>query len=160
MILDYGGLMMKKVGSLSILLLLLAVLSVGALAQPQNLSTGRGLGIGLQLPCAMSARYWRTDKLGLEGNILLFNEQLCLAGKLLLRLGDTTNLDLYTVLGGWYQSSPHESAIRLFALAGMELSISPNLALNLEFGEWLSLEGQYDLMIGTGIHFYFPREED
>lgn len=146
---------MKRATRLVILLLSFVIPSEGGLAQPQNLSTGRGMGIGLQAPCAISIRYWMADNLGLEGNFLLFNEQLCLAGKLLLRLGDTSNFDFYTVLGGWHLSRPREGEVRLFALGGMELSISPNLALNLEFGEWLGLDGRYDMMIGTGIHFYF-----
>jgi hypothetical protein len=146
---------MKRVAWLIIPLLLLAVLGEGALAQPRNLSAGRGLGIGLQAPCAISLRYWTTDRLGLEGNFLLLNEELCLAGKLLLRLGDTSNFDLYTVFGGWYLGSSYASVTLLFALAGMELSISPNFALNLEFGEGVGLDGQFDMLIGMGIHFYF-----
>jgi hypothetical protein len=148
---------MKRVAWFIIPLLLLTVFGEGALAQPQNLSAGRGLGIGLETPCAISLRYWMNDNTGLEGNFLLLGEELCLAGKLLLRLGDTSNFDLYAVLGGWYRSSRYESALRLFALAGMELSISPNLALNLEFGEAIELDGQFEMLIGTGIHFYFPR---
>ncbi len=148
---------MKRVTCFAVLLLLLAVSNGVALAQPQNLSQGRGLGIGLQAPCAFSIRYWATDTLGSEGNFFLIDEEVCLAGKLLLRLGDTTNFDFYAALGGWYLSSPHESVARLFGLAGMELSISPNLALNLEFGEWLDLEGQFDIIIGAGLHFYFLR---
>lgn len=151
---------MNKVACLAGFLLLVVVSSAVGLGQPQNLSQGRGLGIGLQAPCVISVRYWASDTLGSEGNFFLINEEICLAGKLLFRLGDTTNFDFYTALGGWYLSSPHERAARLFGLAAMELSISPNLALNLEFGEWLDLEGQFDIMIGAGIHFYFLRGGD
>jgi hypothetical protein len=148
---------MKKLAWLVLFLLVLALLGEGALAQPRNFSAGRSVGIGLQAPCAISIRYWMSDARGLEGNFLFLNENLCLSGKLLFRLGDTSNFDLYALLGGWYLSSPYESGVRGFALAGMELSISPNLALNLEFGEWLGLDGRYDLMISPGIHFYFLR---
>jgi len=148
---------MKRAIWLLIFLLVLTALSEGALAQPRNLSAGRSLGIGLQAPCAISLRGWATHAFGWEGNFLLLNEDLCLAGKLLLRLGDTSNFDLYTVLGVWHLTSPYRSTTRLFALAGMELSISANLALNLEFGEGVGLDGRFDLLIGMGIHFYFLR---
>lgn len=146
---------MNKLARLLLFLLLSALLGGGALAQSRNLSEGRGAGIGLQSPCAISIRYWLSDRRGLEGNFLFLDESLCLSGKLLFRLGDTSNFDLYALLGGWYIRFYSESRLRAFALAGMELSISTNLALNLEFGEWLGLDGRYDFLIGTGIHFYF-----
>jgi hypothetical protein len=149
----------------SILLLsALALVSLGIVAfaqpqlaqpQPRNLSQGRGLGIGLQGPCMISIRYWMDEKLGLEGNFLFLTDQICLSGRLLFRLGDTSNFDLYGSLGGWYLSSPYDQGLRAFALAGMELSISPNFALNLEFGEWLGTDRRYEVMVSSGIHFYF-----
>lgn len=145
----------KKLAQFLLFLLIPALLSTGGVAQSRNVSEGRGLGIGLQAPCAISIRYWMSEKRGLEGNFLFLNESLCLAAKLLFRLGDTSNLDLYALLGGWYIRFYDESRLRAFALAGIELSISPNLALNLEFGEWLGFDGRYDFLLSTGIHFYF-----
>ncbi len=148
---------MKTTAQLILLLLALALVSasVDAFAQPRNLSQGRGLGIGLQGPCVISIRYWMDDKLGLEGNFLFLTDQICLSGRLLFRLGDTSNFDLYGSLGGWYLNAPYDQGLRAFALAGMELSISPNFALNLEFGEWLGTDRRYELMVSSGIHFYF-----
>ncbi|MCR4404022.1 MAG: hypothetical protein NUW06_01780 [Candidatus Acetothermia bacterium] len=139
------------------LLVVPALLSSGAAAQPRNFSEGRGLGIGLQAPCAISIRYWMSDERGLEGNFLLLTDNVCLAGKALFRLGDTSNFDLYALAGAWYLSLYDESRLQVFALAGMELSISRNLAINLEFGESLGFDQRYEFLISTGIHFYFQR---
>lgn len=148
---------MKTVARLILLLSALALVSTGAFAQPQprNLSQGRGLGIGLQGPCMISIRYWMDDKVGLEGNFFFLTDQICLSGRLLFRFGDTSNFDLYGSLGGWYLSSPYDRGLRAFVLAGMELSISPNFALNLEFGEWLGTDRRYEVMVSSGLHFYF-----
>lgn len=139
--------------------------------RPQDLSQNRVLGIGLQVPCAFSFRLWLTEGFGLEANAFFLSTPDfsggCVAGKLLVRLADTNIFDFYTVtwvnfhLGEFAAPSLFDWAL----LGGMELSILPSLAINLEFGETLSFRPDRITIgpaISLGLHYYFlraPREE-
>ncbi|MCI2429260.1 hypothetical protein LM602_01485 [Candidatus Acetothermia bacterium] len=142
--------------------------AVAAIAQEprasRDLSQDRSLGIGLQAPCAFSFRFWLTESLGLEANAFLISTGDftigCLAAKTLLRLANTDIFDFYAVLwanlhlGDYAQPSIADVAI----LGGMELSILPSLAINLEFGQAIFFEPTrvgFQPTFSLGLHYYF-----
>lgn len=130
----------------------------------RDLSQNRALGIGLQAPCAFSFRFWLTEGFGLEANAFLISTGDftigCLAAKMLLRLADTDIFDFYAVLwanlhlGDYAQPSIADVAL----LGGMELSILPSLAINLEFGQAIFFEPtrvSFQPTFSLGLHYYF-----
>lgn len=152
-------------------ILAICVLSVfPAFAQepPSNdLSQNRTIGIGLQAPCVISFRYWLTEGFALELNGFVVSmgdfTSGCIAGKVLLRLADTNIFDFYALFEAnlhigeyWGERSVGDIALK----GGMELSILPSLALNLEFGEAL-IFGPDRLnatpAVSLGLHYYFVR---
>lgn len=154
---------------------LVAVMIVGVYGAPvaaqempsRDLSQYRTIGIGLQAPCVISIRYWLSEGFALELNGFVISmgdfTSGCVAGKVLLRLADTDIFDFYTIFEvnlhiGEYWGSPSVGDIAL--KGGMELSILPSLALNLEFGEAL-IFGSDRLnatpAVSLGVHYYFVR---
>lgn len=154
---------------------LLAVMIIGVYVAPvaaqempsRDLSQYRTIGIGLQAPCVISIRYWLSEGFALELNGFVISmgdlTSGCVAGKVLLRLADTDIFDFYTIFEanlhiGEYWGSPSVGDIAL--KGGMELSILPSLALNLEFGEALIFGGDRlnaTPAVSLGIHYYFVR---
>ncbi|MFN4218453.1 MAG: hypothetical protein ACK4HB_04125 [Candidatus Bipolaricaulia bacterium] len=133
----------------------------------KDLSQYRTVGIGLQAPCVISFRYWLTEGFGLELNGFVISmgdfTSGCVAGKVLLRLADTDIFDFYSVFEanlhiGEYWGGPSVGDLAL--KGGMELSILPSLAINLEFGEAL-LFGPGGVSatpaVSLGLHYYFVR---
>ncbi|MBI3659325.1 hypothetical protein HY230_02480 [Candidatus Acetothermia bacterium] len=161
-----------------IALVVMGFVGITSLAQDklENLSAGRGPGVGLQGPCLFSIRYWVSDQLGFEANgFALTNEFVsspggtpvskvfgCAAGKLLYKLGDGRSLDFY--LGAWaelpFGNSPfsNEPPVPGAALlGGLEWSLLQNFEINFEFGEQFKLSGKVDFAFSLGMHYYFMR---
>lgn len=152
------------------LVLLTVIIAIAGAAYAQeppasrDLSQNRALGIGLQAPCAFSFRFWLTEGFGLEANAFLISTGDftigCLATKMLLRLADTDIFDFYAVLwanlhlGDYARPSIADVAL----LGGMELSILPSLAINLEFGQAIFFEPtrvSFQPTFSLGLHYYF-----
>ncbi|MCX8103045.1 MAG: hypothetical protein N3E42_01175 [Candidatus Bipolaricaulota bacterium] len=133
----------------------------------QDLSQYRTMGIGLQAPCVISFRYWLTENFALELNGFVISmgdfTSGCVAGKVLLRLADTDIFDFYVLFEAnlhigeyWGARSVGDIALK----GGMELSILPSLALNLEFGEALIFSADRvsaTPAVSLGLHYYFVR---
>lgn len=159
--------MTKKLFILGIIMGLCAIPITAQERPSKDLSQDRTLGIGLQAPCVFSFRYWLTEGFGLELNGFVISigdfTSGCVAGKVLLRLADTDVFDFYTIFEanihiGEYWGGPSVGDIAL--KAGMELSVLPSLAINLEFGEAL-LFGPGGVSatpaVSLGLHYYFVR---
>jgi len=133
----------------------------------KDLSQYRTVGIGLQAPCVISFRYWLTEGFALELNGFVVSmgdfTSGCVAGKVLLRLADTDIFDFYALFEAnlhigeyWGERSVGDLALK----GGMELSILPSLALNLEFGEALIFGPDHlsaTPAVSLGLHYYFVR---
>ncbi len=149
-------------------IIVLGIITVAAMAQEpkasRDLSQNRGLGIGLQAPCIFSFRYWLNESFGLEANAFLISTgdftTGCMAAKMLLRFADTDIFDFYAVFwanlhfGEYAQPSIADIAL----LGGMELSILPSLAINLEFGQAVFFEPtrvSFNPTFSLGLHYYF-----
>jgi hypothetical protein len=159
---------MKKTFFLFVMLVGVCVAPLAAQELPSNdLSQYRTVGIGLQAPCVISFRYWLTEGFGLELNGFVISmgdfTSGCVAGKVLLRLADTDVFDFYTIFEmnlhiGEYWGGPSVGDVAL--KGGMELSILPSLAINLEFGEAV-LFGPGGVSatpaVSLGLHYYFVR---
>lgn len=155
----------------SFLLFLVAVsavaIPVGAQEMPtKNLSQLRTVGIGLQAPCVISMRFWLTEGFGMEANAFVVSmggsTSGCAAGKALLRLADTEIFDFYAVFEtNWHIGDYWVEGVADVALkGGMELSILPSLAINLEFGEAFFFGPNgfgATPAVSLGIHYYFVR---
>ncbi len=149
--------------------IILGVYAVSVAAQElpsKDLSQYRTVGIGLQAPCVMSFRYWLTEGFGLELNGFVISmggfTSGCVAGKVLLKLADTDIFDFYTVfeanlhIGDYWVGGVADIAVK----GGMELSILPSLAINLEFGEafFFGPDGAGATpAVSLGLHYYFVR---
>ena len=131
-----------------------------------DLSQGRTVGVGLQAPCVISLRFWLMKNFALEANAFVISmggfTSGCAAGKVLLKLADTDIFDFYTVfeanlhIGDYWVGGVADIALK----GGMELSILPSLAINLEFGEafFFGPEGVGATpAVSLGIHYYFVR---
>jgi hypothetical protein len=132
-----------------------------------DLSQGRTVGIGLQAPCVISLRFWLMKNFALEANAFVISmggfTSGCAAGKVLLKLADTDIFDFYTVfeanlhIGDYWVGGVADIALK----GGMELSILPSLAINLEFGEafFFGPEGfGATPAVSLGLHYYFVRK--
>jgi hypothetical protein len=142
---------------------------VGASAQEvpsRDLSQYRTVGIGLQAPCVISLRVWLIENFALEANAFVVSmggfTSGCAAGKVLVKLADTDIFDFYTVfeanlhIGNYWVGGVADIALK----GGMELSILPSLAINLEFGEafFFGPDGAGATpAVSLGIHYYFVR---
>lgn len=149
------------------LVLWLIVIGLGVPAGAQDLSQNRTLGIGLQAPCVISFRFWLTEGFALEANAFVISlrgfTSGCAAGKVLLRLADTDIFDFYALFEAnihigeyWGERSVGDIALK----GGMELSILPSLAINLEFGEafiFAPTGFSATPAISLGVHYYFVR---
>ncbi len=136
------------------------------LAEQENFSSGRTLGIGIQVGVPIeglvSARYWFSPQVGAEGIFLLWGTAGELSGsvtgRVLYRVSDTQAVDFYIAAGATVPFSPYANPTLTFSgVGGIEFSFpfAQNLAWNLEFGLQASTAGDLGMALGTGIHFYF-----
>jgi hypothetical protein len=160
-----------------LLILGFALLAIGALpalaqegdaAANVNLSSGRTLGIGMQLDFPfgglISSRYWVEPVWGLEGILFLWGgegeTEGTLTARVLYRIADAPVVDFYGGGGVTFPFSSYGYAtgpMILSAAGGIEFGFrfAPSLAWNIEFGFSGSLDGDLSMLFGTGIHFYF-----
>ena len=157
---------MKKMGRFVAVLVLLVAVAGLALAQEENLSEGRALGIGMQIGfpigALISGRYWFTPEVGAEGIFFLWGDVGGFEGtvttRFLYRVSDTPTVDFYTALGATFPFSSYGETDAIFSgVGGIEFSFpfAGSLSWNVEFGVALSTQGEVTMAIGTGLHFYF-----
>jgi hypothetical protein len=170
---------MKKIFGLCLVVVMVSASAAAVFAQ-ENLSTGRGVGFGLQGPCVFSVRYWVSDVMALEANAFALTTEYmpgpdrpvtssiygCAAGKILFKLGDLNALDFYVAAWGelpFGEYSPFRNgpeAPGATVVGGLEWSILPNFAVNFEFGEMARFADKVkvDFAFSLGLHYYFPRQ--
>ena len=156
-----------------VIVALIVVIAVASLAgsgfaqtQDENLSDGRGFGIGMQvgLPVGglVSARYWLNPSIAIEGIVFAWGEASdyfgVVSGRVLYKLSDTPTVDFYIASGATFPFSRYGQDPVLFSAAGgieFNFAFARNLAWNVEFGGTMSSTGNLTMALGTGIHFYF-----
>jgi len=132
--------------------------------EPVNVSDGRLWGIGMQagFPYGglVSIRSWLSPKLGVDGILFLSGGVYDFGGTLtargLYRVSDADSTDFYVALGG---TLPMENRVLAVSwMGGIEFGFrrAPVLAWNIEFGVTYSADGQFNMAVGTGLHYYFP----
>lgn len=132
----------------------------------ENLSEHRTLGVGIQVDSPwgglISARYWFSPSVAAEGVVFLWGEpgwiEGSATGRILLRIMDAPVVDFYAAAGATLPFSPYgETEIVFSGVGGIEFGFrfAPSLAWNIEFGMAYSTLGNIQMVIGTGIHFYF-----
>jgi hypothetical protein len=141
--------------------------TVGALGQDAvNVSEGRTWGIGMQIGMPygglISVRSWLSPAFGLEGILFFSGGAYDLEGTVtargLYRVSDTDTTDFYVALGGTLPLE--ERTMALSVLGGIEFGfrLAPLLAWNIEFGASYALDGDLNMSVGTGLHYYFPKQ--
>lgn len=157
---------MTQKGFFAVMGVLLLIVVFPVLAQEENLSEGRSLGIGMQVDFPfgglVSGRYWASPNVGVEGIVFLWGRLGELEGivtaRFLYRISDTAAVDFYTAAGASFPFSPYgEVETILSGVGGIEFSFpfARSLAWNVEFGVTFSTDGELAMAVGTGIHFYF-----
>ena len=157
---------MRKTGLFAVIAALVLAVVLPIWAQEENLSEGRTLGIGMQggIPIGglVSARYWFSVNVGVEGILFLWGNigefEGIATGRFLYRVSDTPAVDFYAAVGASIPFSPYGENEAIFSgVGGIEFSFpfARSLSWNVEFGAALSTAGEVMMAIGTGIHFYF-----
>lgn len=157
---------MKRIGLFAAIMALVLVVPHPILAQEDNLSEGRTLGIGMQVGIPIggliSGRYWFSPNVGAEGIVFLWGDIGEFEGiatvRFLYRVSDTPAVDFYTAVGASIPFSPYGENEAIFSgVGGIEFSFpfARSLSWNVEFGVALSTVGEVMMAIGTGLHFYF-----
>ncbi len=157
---------MKRIGLFAAIMALVLVVPHPILAQEDNLSEGRSLGIGMQVGIPIggliSGRYWFSPNVGAEGIVFLWGDIGEFEGiatvRFLYRVSDTPAVDFYTAVGASIPFSPYGENEAIFSgVGGIEFSFpfARSLSWNVEFGVALSTVGEVMMAIGTGLHFYF-----
>jgi hypothetical protein len=154
-----------------LMVLLCLFASVGALGQDasagvgtDNLSAQRSFGLGVEAEYPwgglISARYWATSSLGLEGVFFVLSDAGETSGvvtaRVLYRAVDAANVDFYVAGGAsaYLSALGTDPAIGIL-VGGIEVSFSERFAWNVEFGLSATIYGKVWTAFGTGIHFYF-----
>jgi hypothetical protein len=157
------------------ILVMACIVALGALAAaqepiapatPDNLSDLRTFGIGIQVDFPwgglISGRYWVSPSIGLEGVLFVWGDPSDYEGSVtaraLLRVADAAVVDFYVAPGVTVPFSTYGENHAIFsAVGGIEFSFgfARNLAWNIEFGLSYSTRSEIQMVLGTGVHFYF-----
>ncbi len=157
-----------KIGSLVLIVLALSAFSVIAL---ENLSSQYGFGTGMQLTfpmrppqalpaSGMSLRVWVSDFYGFEANFFVVGSALSFTPRAFLKVINLEIADLYIGLGvGIFAYAPPQDALMLYTplqgLVGLEMRLTPRVALNGEIGLFGLGGTRGGVTSGLGLHFYF-----
>lgn len=131
--------------------------------EASNLSANRTVGIGIQAEFPwgglISARYWATDALGVEGVFFVLANDGETSGiataRALWRVVDAEAVDFYVAAGGSFSLGVYPSPAIGILVGGIEVDFSRRFAWNVEFGLSATIYGEVWTTFGTGIHFYF-----
>lgn len=156
----------KAVVSLGALLVLGAlIVSSPAWAQPvEDFSRGRSFGIGLELTApfappntfpasGLSGRFWVANLFGIEATLFVVDQAPSLTGRAFIKYLNTSVVDLYVGTGVAFFGSGGMLVTPLQAVTGIEVRLTPNIALAAEVG--LLFRGVSEVTSGLGVHFYF-----
>lgn len=157
-----------KIGSLALIVVALSGFSVTAL---ENLSSQYGFGTGMQLTfpmrppqalpaSGMSLRIWISDFYGFEANFFVVGSALSFTPRAFLKVINLEIADLYVGLGvGIFAYAPPQDALMLYTplqgLVGLEMRLTPRVALNGEIGIFGFGGTKGGVTSGLGLHFYF-----
>jgi len=157
-----------KIGSLAWLVLALSAFSATAL---DNLSSQYGFGTGMQvtfpmtpphaLPASgMSVRVWVSDLFGFEANFFVVGSSLSFTPRAFFKVINLEIADLYVGAGvGLFAYTPPQDALMLYTplqgLIGLEMRLTPRVALNGEVGIFGLGGTKGGVTSGLGLHFYF-----
>ncbi|MCX8103044.1 MAG: hypothetical protein N3E42_01170 [Candidatus Bipolaricaulota bacterium] len=157
-----------KIGSLALVVLTLSAYSTAAL---ENLSSHYGFGTGMQLTfpmkppqalpaSGMSVRVWLSDSYGFEANFFVVGSALSFTPRAFLKVINLEIADLYIGLGvGLFAYAPPQDALMLYTplqgLMGLEMRLTPRVALNGEVGIFGLGGTKGGVTSGLGLHFYF-----
>lgn len=154
------------VGGVLALALLLGLASVGA-AQPAlggGGSASHGLGIGLAFTApvnapntfpasGLSSRMWLGDLLGIEVDFFVVNQAPSFAARAFVKYLRTPLVDLYAGTGVGFFGFNGGLVVPFQAATGIEIALTPNLALDAEVGAYF--RGVAGITAGIGAYFYF-----
>ncbi len=157
-----------RIGSLALIMLALSAFSIRAL---ENLSSQHGFGTGMQLTfpmrppqalpaSGMSLRVWISDFYGFEANFFIVGSALSFTPRAFLKVINLEIADLYVGLGvGIFAYAPPQNPLMLYmpvqGLVGLEMRLTPRVALNGEIGVFGFGGTQGGVTSGLGVHFYF-----
>jgi hypothetical protein len=133
-----------------------------------NVSDGRTWGVGMQVGMPygglISVRSWLSPAFGVEGILFFSGGAYDLEGTVtargLFRVSDTDTTDFYVAVGGTLPLEDRTLAVSM--LGGIEFGfrLAPLLAWNIEFGASYALDGNLNMAVGTGVHYYFPTKKE
>lgn len=157
-----------KIAGLALVVLTLSAFSGTAL---ENLSRQHGFGTGMQLTfpmrppqalpaSGMSLRVWISDFYGFEANFFVVGSALSFTPRAFLKVINLEIADLYIGLGvGIFAYAPPQDALMLYTplqgLVGLEMRLTPRVALNGEIGIFGLGGTRGGVTSGLGLHFYF-----
>ncbi len=157
-----------KTVSLAFIVLTLSAFSAMA---GENLSSQYGFGTGMQvtfpmrppqaLPASgMSVRVWISDFYGVEANFFVVGSALSFTPRVFLKVINLEIADLYVGVGmGIFAYAPPQDALMLYTplqgLIGLEMRLTPRVALNGEVGIFGFGGTGGGVTSGLGLHFYF-----
>ncbi len=99
----------------------------------------------------LSTRLWMADLFGIDVDFWVFPGFPSFAFRSLFKIFNTTIVDIYTGLGMAF----FDGATPFQLASGLEISISPSLALNTEVGVFGFGATDGGVTAGLGAHFYF-----
>ncbi len=156
------------VSSVALLIVIAGAYSSTAL---ENLSHQYGFGTGMQLTfpmtppqalpaSGMSVRLWISDLFGAEANFFVVGSALSFTPRVFFKVINLEIADLYIGAGvGIFAYAPPQDALMLYtpwqALVGLEIRLTPRVALNGEVGIFGLGGTRGGVTSGLGLHFYF-----
>ncbi len=128
-----------------------------------DLSQGHGFGFGLALTApftppdtfpasGFSTRVWIADLFGLSATIFIVDGAPSATARAFLKFLNTSIVDLYVGTGAAFFVNSGMIVVPLQAVTGIEIRLTPNVALHAEVG--LLFRGVSEVTSGLGVHFY------
>jgi len=129
----------------------------------EDLSQGHALGIGLGLTApfappdtfpasGLSGRFWIANLFGFEASLFVVDLAPSVAARAFIKYLNTAIVDLYVGTGAAFFASEGSFVTPLQAVAGIEIRLTPNIAMHAEVG--LLFRGVSEVTAGLGAHFY------
>jgi hypothetical protein len=163
--------LMRSIITVSSLALVVLALSAPSAIALENLSRQHGFGTGMQLTfpmrppqalpaSGMSVRVWISDFYGFEADFFVVGRALSFTPRAFLKVINLEIADLYVGLGvGIFAYAPPQDALMLYTplqgLIGLEMRLTPRVALNGEVGIFGFGGTKGGVTSGLGLHFYF-----
>lgn len=162
---------MKRIITIGSLVLAALAMSAFPVIALENLSKQHGFGTGMQLTfpmtppqalpaSGMSLRVWVSDLFGFEADFFVVGSALSFTPRAFLKVINLEIADLYVGGGvGIFAYAPPQDALMLYTplqgLVGLEMRLTPRVALNGEIGIFGLGGTKGGVTSGLGLHFYF-----